>query len=295
MTAIPETTRVGPVDAERLKLADLASRRSNAATAVAGHGALIDAGFLRGSNYGDVSVAAWHGTATLRGHVANSTDKLRAGRSMRDVPGVSEVQNDLVTDDDLVNLVAQALAHDERTRRETIFVAVSHGVVILSGQRNSAKARAAAEECAARVSSVRGVSNYIEAPGIVVSENEQHVLQPRAGQEVLASDMALGRVKRVIVDPHNRRVAAIVVVGRFPDRRRATPRMRSYDMPMEERCLVIPIAEVRFMTRTVVQLTISGIAAARHDDLSPGNFAQPDPTWRPPYPFAADECLWAVP
>jgi hypothetical protein len=230
---------------------------------------------------------------SLSGHVGTATDRLRADSALRQVPGVLAVQNDLVADDDLVNLVAQALAKDERTRHETIFVAVNHGVVILSGLRNSSKARAAAEECAGQVPSVRGVSNYIEAPGAVVDAVQERIVQPSIGQEVFASDMSLGRVEQVIINPHNRRVVAMVVRGQFPDRQRRNPRMRSYETPMEEGRLTVPAAHITFVTPTVVQLRISGIAAAGHDDFAPGDFTRPDHSWRPPYPYAANECLWA--
>jgi len=284
------TVRLG---IERRTLRALPSRRSNAQTAAAGQDALRAAGILRGTHYGDVSVKASDGMATLSGHVGTSTDKERAESALREAQGVLEVQNDLVADDDLVTLVAQALARDERTRHETIFVAVSHGVVVLSGLRNSSTARAAAQERTAEVPYVRGVSNYIEAPDTLLDDHaEQHVIQPRVGQEVFASDVALGRVERVIINPHNRRVEAMVVRGQFPDRQRPTARMRSYEMPTERRRLVIPSADVGFITPAMVQLSIDGIAAAGRDDFAPGDFKQPDRVWRPPYPYSANECLW---
>jgi hypothetical protein len=205
---------------------------------------------------------------------------------------VASVRNDLVTDEDLVNLVAQALGDDQRTRNERIFVAANHGMVTLSGIENRAHARADAEEIASSVPTVRGVCNYIKRPGDGVDDRTERALQPRIGQEVFASDMALGRVEQVIIDPHSRRVEDMVVYGQLPDRQRATPRMRSYDMPLEERRLLIPIAEVSSMTPTVMQLSVSGLAAARRDDFAPGDFRQPDHAWRPPYPYVANEFLW---
>jgi len=280
---------------DRRRLQDLPDYRSDAEIAVEGRDALQAAGMFRGTGYPDITVSVADGLAALSGHVAGSRDKLRAAQVMLAVRGVRAVRNDLVADEDLVNLVAQALARDERTRRGTIFVAVNHGIVILSGLRNSSVARAAAEKCAAQVPGVRGVSNYIGTPGVPVDDTEQHVVQPRVGQEVLASDMSLGRVEQVIIDPQNRRVVAMVVHGRFPHRRRATPGMRTYEMPTEDRHVVIPSGEISFLSPDVVQLNIRGIAAAGHDDFAPGDFRQPDRAWRPPYPFVANECLWATP
>lgn len=276
---------------ERQRLLDLPSRRSAADISSDARHALRAEGILRGSNFDDVSVALCGDAATLSGHVRSATDRLNAVRALGQVSGVREVQNDLVADDDLVNLVAQALAHDERTRHETVFVAVSQGIVILSGLRNSLTARAAAEECAGWVPSVRGVSNYIEAPGAVVTAAHERVLQPRIGQEVFARDMCLGRVERVIIDPRNRRVVAVLVSGQFPVWQPSNTTW--HEAQLEERRLQVSTADIDFVTPTVVQLSINGAAAAAHDNFSLEDFAQPDPAWRPPYPFAAAECLWA--
>lgn len=278
---------------ERRRLRELPSRRSTAETVADANRALHAAGIVRASDSGDVSVTLCNGEATLSGHVGTFADRLNAESVLRQVPGVRGVQDDLVADDDLVNLVAQALANDERTRSETIFVAASHGVVILSGLRNSSKARAAAEECAGQVSSVRGVSNYIETPGAVVAAAEERVLQPRIGQEVFANDMSLGRVERVIVNPRNRRVVAVLVNGPFPEQQRARPSWRSYETRVEERRLRVSAADIDFVTPTVVQLRINGAAAVRGDDFAPRDFVQPDRGWRAPYPFTATDCLWA--
>jgi hypothetical protein len=247
---------------------------------------------LRTNHFDHVFVTVDDGAASLSGHVGTATDMVNAARAVGQAPGVREVQNDLVADDDLVNQVAQALAHDERTRHETIFVAVRAGVVILSGQGNSARARAAAEECAGQVPSVRGVSNYIEAPGVVVSAARERVLQPRVGQEVFARDMSLGRVERVIIDPQNRRVVSMLVRGQFPARQDADLPWGSYE-PVEDRRLLIPAAWIESVTPTVAQLSVNGAEAAAHDDFKSADFAQPGRAWRPPYPFTTTDCLWA--
>ena len=279
----------------RRHLQDLPAYRPDALIAVEARVALREAGMLRGSDDGDITVSVCDGVVALSGHVVGSRDKVCAEQATLTARGVRAVCNNLVTDDDLVNSVAQALAHDERTRKERIFVAANHGVVSLSGLQNGALARADAEGIAASVQSVRAVQNYIKGPGAGVDDRNERVLQPRPGQEVFASDMSLGRVERVIIDPHSRRVVAMVVHGQFPDRRRATPHMRSYEMPTEDRHVVIPATEVTFITPTVVQLSVSGITAARRDDFAIGDFTPPGRAWRPPYPFAANECLWTRP
>jgi hypothetical protein len=44
-----------------------------------------------------------------------------------------------------------------------------------------------------------------------------------------------------------------------------------------------------------VQLTTTGMAAAQRDDFASQAFRSPDRSWRPPYPFVANECLWTTP
>src|SRR5512135_3341252 len=66
------TVRLG---IERRTLRALPSRRSNAETAAAGQDALRAAGIIHGTHYGDVSVRASDGMATLSGHVGTSTEK----------------------------------------------------------------------------------------------------------------------------------------------------------------------------------------------------------------------------
>jgi osmotically-inducible protein OsmY/sporulation protein YlmC with PRC-barrel domain len=277
---------------DRRRLQALPDYRPDREIAIEGRIALREASMLDGADDGDITVTVCDGAAVLSGHVVGSRDKARAAQAMLTAGGVASVRNDLVTDEDLVNLVAQALGDDQRTRNERIFVAANHGMVTLSGIENRAHARADAEEIASSVPTVRGVCNYIKRPGDGVDDRTERALQPRIGQEVFASDMALGRVEQVIIDPHSRRVEDMVVYGQLPDRQRATPRMRSYDMPLEERRLLIPIAEVSSMTPTVMQLSVSGLAAARRDDFAPGDFRQPDHAWRPPYPYVANEFLW---
>ncbi len=247
---------------------------------------------LRAMDYGDIRIAVRDGSVVLRGHVATSGNRTRAEQAVFSVRGVCAVQDELIVDEDLVNLVAQSLGRDERTCKERIFVAARSGIIVLSGKVDTKLARSAAEECAATVPWVRGVSNYIEVPGIHPDDEEQRVLQPRLGQETFAVDMSLGRVERVIVNPRNRRVAAVVVHGQFPDQHHADPSMHSWEMPTLERRVVIPIAEVDYVNKTEVQLKVTGIIAAKCSDFSGQTFCEPDSGWLPPYPYRNQECLW---
>lgn len=195
-----------------------------------------------------------------------------------------EIENQLVTDDEVVIGVAQALARDERTRGPRIFVSAKHGVVVLNGRMDTAETRAAAEEVAATVPSVRGVINYIQAPGVVVPEDQQ-VWQPRPKQEVYAEDLLLRHVEQVIINPRHRRVTALIIHGDFPDLDAARPNIPLYRIPKKERRAVIPIRAVKFVSESGVLLGINSLDAARCPDFALGRSPVPDPGWQPPYPY----------
>jgi hypothetical protein len=231
------------------------------------------------------------GVVILSGYVSTAANKRRAERAARNVPGVLEVENRIVIDEEVVAAVAAALGRDERTRGKHIFVSARHGVVALNGDTDSAEARATAEEVAAGVPQVRGIVNYIRAPGVDVDLSNQRVLQPRIGQDVYAEDVLLGHVERVIVNPRHRRVTAFVVRGNFPDLEKVKPGMPPYEMPREERQVLIPIEVVNIVTDASVLLTIASPEAARYPDFEPGDFLSPEPDWQPPYPYTHAEVL----
>ena len=245
------------------------------------------------TNAGNITVAGRDGGVMLSGHVMSSTGKLHA-EQITNKAGVSRTtRNDLVVDNDLMYQVSRALTDDEHTHQEHILVSVRQGVVTLSGRASSASARQAVEECAAQVPMVRGISNLVGAQGIIVDEREQRVMQPHMGQEVFASDISLGHVKRLIIDPGNRRVVAIVVLGRFPVRKHTRLRTYPWDIQTQERSVVIPVSTIDSITAGMVQLNVTGVDAAQYVDFQENDYRIPDSSWRPPYPYAISDCIWA--
>lgn len=244
--------------------------------------ALWNDGVLRESDYHEIDIVVSNGVVSLNGYVMTLTIKARVERAARTVHDVLDVENHLIADDQVVIAVAQALDHDARTREQTVYVNARNGIVSLSGEVSSAAVRAAVEECAASVPVVRGVLNYVQAPGVARHEEEQRVLQPQIGAEVYASDIRLGRVERAIISPHNRRVTAIVAHGQFPDpgavpveMLRAAPEWHT----------VIPISAVSDVNASGVLLRISSVEAARLADFDPARFVTPDANWQLPYPY----------
>ncbi len=252
---------------------------------------------LRYLEYGQITVALDGHMAILTGHVTAAQARRRAEEAAAQVPGVEAVKNELVDDEELVSLVCRALAQDTRTAHETVAVAARHGVVILSGTVTNAAARYAVEDRAASVQQVRAVSNYTEPRGAVFPGREdERALQPAIGQEVIATDVSLGHVEKVIINPHNRRVTGIVTRGEFPvpDSQRQGYEPESYDIrayPGRERVFVIPVESVGDLTPAAVWLRIDASEAARYSSFDPECFRRPEASWRPPYPYQAED-VW---
>jgi osmotically-inducible protein OsmY len=231
------------------------------------------------TNAGNITVAGRDGRVMIHGHVASSTTKLQAEQIINKAGSYPMTQNHLVVDNDLMYVVSLALADNEQTHQEHILVSVRQGVVTLSGRASSAAARLAVEGCAAQVPTVRGISNLIGAQGIVVNEREQRVLQPHRGQEVFASDMSLGHVNRLIIDPHNRRVVAIVVQGHFPARQQTALPPLPWDRETQAQSVVIPVSTIDSISMSMVQLNFPGGEAAQYAHFQLSDFHLPDPDW----------------
>jgi len=113
--------------------------------------------------YCPVTVQVRDGRVRLEGVVRTFIMKHMAGELAQRVPGVLEVQNELVSDTELQLWVAQRLAQDPRTRLLTTDVSIRCflGTVYLQGRVDSAVRREAAVKVAAEVEGVRRVVNEL--------------------------------------------------------------------------------------------------------------------------------------
>jgi hypothetical protein len=247
---------------------------------------------LRNTDYKQIGISVEDGIVWLRGHVVTFTNKRNAEEAARSIPGVLNVENNLVVDDDLVLEVAQALGKNEVARSERIAVGAHNGFVTLNGHVDSAAVRESAGVIAASVPQVRGVVNYLRAPNVSIDYKDDPIWQPLIGQRVSATDMYLGQVEKVIINPCNRRVTAFVTRGCFPE-----PRYHgNYRMPDEvspqERSIVISIDAVRSVTNSYVLLEIKGAEAALNRSFEPADFISPATDWQPPYPYRWEQVLF---
>lgn len=277
---------------EKQELDRLPEYYSDEALGTAVDSALWSDRILRNTDYKQIAIAVQAGIVWLRGHVVTTTNKRNAEQAARSVPGVLGVENDLVVDDDLVFEVAQALGKHDLTRTKWIAVGARNGFITLNGEVSSASIRDAAEAIAASIPQVRGVVNYLHAPNVVIDYKEIPLWQPFIGHDISAVDMQLGRVEKVIIDPHNRRVAAFVARGYFPDPEDKDDYRLPSDEPRMERSVVIPMEAVNRVIDGYVLLGISGAEAARYRSLEPDGFLLPPTGWQPPYPYRWEQVLW---
>jgi len=119
------------------------------------------------SLYCPVTVQVQDGRVRLEGVVRTFIMKHMAGELARQVPGVLEVQNDLVSDTELQLELAQRLAQDPRTQLLTSDVTINCflGTVYLRGRVDSPARKEAAAKVAAEVKGVRRVVNELMVEG----------------------------------------------------------------------------------------------------------------------------------
>lgn len=113
-----------------------------------------------------LQIAAVNGVVTLQGHVRTDPSKMMAEKLIAQVPGVSQVVNNLFVDTDLEIAAAQALAHDPVAVKgfPGILVGSAFGDVVLKGSVASQEIKKAAAEIVNKIPGVRGVTNELVAP-----------------------------------------------------------------------------------------------------------------------------------
>ncbi len=172
---------------------------------------------LRDTDYQEIDVQVRDGIITLNGHVITSMNQWRAETAVKNIPGILGVRSYLIPDDKLTMEVAGALGQMEQDTGSKFFTKVENGVVVLVGEVSSTALRDQAEQCVAEIPWVRGIINEISVPGMVVEPGDQRFLQPLIGKEMLFKDALSVTIQKVVINPNNRRVVAMVVKGRFPD------------------------------------------------------------------------------
>jgi hypothetical protein len=234
-----------------------------------------------------------NGIAYLSGYVSSRTMSKGAEKAAYKVDGVWNVVNGLAIGGEMQVAVSRAIGDDPRTKKARIFVGVHNGFVTLTGHAPDGESRLAAQEQAAAIPGVRGVINSIGVPGADSDPREQRALQPAIGAGIYASDIPIGKVEKVVVDPGNRLVTGILADAVLPDPAQIGSSWLWQEHLYSKRRIVIPIEMVRHLTSTSVFLKEEGAAVADLADID-STASIPAPVgWEPPYPYRSADILLA--
>lgn len=268
------------------------ARRSDISIAVDVRAAVEQTHALPPPELPALRVEVHHGVVTLRGYSSATAHRDHAIDAARGVPGVVAVKDQVVTDTEIELAVAQALGADPATEPQRIDVRSFHGVVHLAGTVPSESVRRVAINLAGRVPDVRLVLDELTTPHDPHLPPPQPIVRPLVGAEVYGADGLLGRVRRVVLDPHTRRVTALVVGGEFT----YDPEFGHHVPPglgLRWRDVVAPVELVRSTSQFSVQLFLDGAAAAALPDYDEAAYTPPPPVWRAPLDYHREEIRFA--
>lgn len=248
---------------------------------------------LRALDYYEIEVFVKNRVVTLNGHIASLSSQNRVENALRTVPGIVEIENNLISDDKLNLDVATALGSLEHTYGCKFFTGASHGVISITGIVRNKNVRFLAEKYASDTPNTRGVINNIQVAGDKPEVQTLPFLQPAIGENIFFLDWVSGVVKQVVMNPNNRRVIAMIVGGKFPSQSDGLNGMVDKPMPLE-RLIVIPMNTVRYLTKTSGFLYINSNERTKYIDLTLVHFVAPPQGWVPPYPYCPNDILFPV-
>ena len=101
---------------------------------------------------------------TLRGYVADQSEAERVARVVRSIPGVMQVDRQLITDDDMALAVTDAIRTNPATRGADVQVSAHHGTVDITGTAPDRAAVRRIEALANRVTGAQVVHNMVAVP-----------------------------------------------------------------------------------------------------------------------------------
>ncbi len=238
---------------------------------------------VRSTDIRHISVDVQRGRVTLTGHLSKENNRRRIEHIVRQVPGVTEIENCLVPDYDLTIRVAQALYRDERTRPYILPVGASHGWVRVDGEVPSRELQRIVEEVAAQTPQVRGVISLPRVPG----EDDNPVrrrLQPQIGAQVYDRTGMAGTVSQVIINPRSRLVThfAVHVRSGFLDGKFISGEY------------LVPVEAIDRVNEESVFLHRSGSPVHAYPAFDSEAYPLAPSSWQPPYPYRPGSVRWAA-
>jgi osmotically-inducible protein OsmY len=273
------------------ELKKLPPYRSDAALTAAVNKALWEDVILRRTEYRQIHVKVENSIVYLYGYVSLPSVKVRAERAALKTDSIWKVENLLTIDSELQIAVAQAIGKDPRTQKARIFIGSHNGFITLSGEASDLEVRTAAQERAVSIPEVRGVLNSIRVPGVDIKTEDQRALQPIIGAGIYATDILIGVVEKVVINPDNRLVIAILANAVFPDPTQMGSNWLWNEHLYVESRIIIPIDMIRHQSESDIFLKVKGREAAALEAFDTSSYASPDENWQPPYPYKRADIL----
>jgi osmotically-inducible protein OsmY len=249
---------------------------------------------LRAIEYYEIEVHVKNGIVYLNGHIASTTSNSRIETAIRAIPGILGIQNNLVLDDKLTLEVATSLGSLEHTYDCKFFTGASHGVISLNGTVSDENVKLLAEKCAAGNPNVRAVMNNVRVTGAEQELQNQPFQQPIIGEIIYFLDWVSGVVKRVIINPNNRRVIAMIIEGKFTNPHDEIILLTDGKAQPPAQLVVVPMNEVRYLTKVSGFLYINSNERNRYTEFNPIRFFAPKDGWKAPHPYCPDDVLFPV-
>jgi osmotically-inducible protein OsmY len=257
------------------------------------HGLLKD-DVLQALKYFEIAVSVENGIVSLNGHIMNTTSQSWIENAIRAIPGTLGMKSNLVSDDKLTLEVTASLEKLEDTYGCKLFAGTSRGVVSLSGLVSAENVELLAEKCVAANPSVRGVLNNVRVSGARMGLQRQSFVQPRIGAIIYFLDGVFGAIKRVVINPNNRRVVQVILQGQFSGPEQGLNALTNNQAEILEKPAVIPINRIGYLTKRSGFLTIQSTQTSQYDDFDPLHFTAPPTGWAPPYPYHPEDVLFTV-
>lgn len=247
---------------------------------------------LRSTDYREIDTQVRDGVITLNGHVTTGMNQWRAETAVKDIPGILGLKSYLIPDDKLALIVAEAVGQVNTGGIGNIFAKVDNGFVLLIGEASSISIRDQVEQRVSEIPWVRGIVNELRISGSVSNFEDTRILQPLIGKELIFLDAVSVTVWKVIINPHNRRVVGILVLGQFPSPAADTRSLDNQDQIRSEQLKVLPVGSILHLTSSAGFIGMNSDETSKYEDYDSSQYVTPGENWLPPYPYCTEEVLF---
>jgi osmotically-inducible protein OsmY len=236
---------------------------------------------IRWLDLDSLTVGVQQGVVTLSGYLNKESNFNLINKIVRSIPGVIQVDNQLIIDRNLTLRIAQALAGDARTRSLIMPVGTTHGWVRFGGAVPTCELQAVVEEVTAGVPGVRGIVSLPKLPH-GKHNLERCAVQPVISAKVFGDNGQLGAVTQVIIQPRSRLVTHIVMEAQgFQN---GAFFLREYLIPVD--AIERVDEESVFLKRKTPSLSV--IPA-----FDPSTYPPAHQDWQIPYPYKKGTVRWS--